>query len=55
MALMFVCILKFSEDSASLPYFIRRTKNHMYPVYEEVRHDNQLLTKVAKIEGDIWV
>ncbi|ESP01624.1 hypothetical protein LOTGIDRAFT_139457 [Lottia gigantea] len=42
------------ESSTSLPYFVRRTKNHMLPVYAEVQHTNRHLVRIKNIDGDIW-
>lgn len=42
------------DDAKKLPYFVRRTKNHMQPVY--IHRKNRCLrqlTVVRKIEGDI--
>lgn len=38
-----------------LPYYIERTKNHMYPVFLHITFRGQRrITKVKYIEGDIW-
>ncbi|XP_013410396.1 probable 39S ribosomal protein L49, mitochondrial [Lingula anatina] len=36
------------------PYCIRRTKNHMYPVYYQEDKDKRHLTKIRYITGDVW-
>ncbi|XP_011152519.1 probable 39S ribosomal protein L49, mitochondrial isoform X2 [Harpegnathos saltator] len=37
------------------PYFIRRTRNHMQPVYLEITYRGmRKITIVSNIEGDIW-
>ncbi|KAL8612831.1 hypothetical protein ACOMHN_038086 [Nucella lapillus] len=43
------------EEAQSLPYFVRRTRNHMLPMYEEERNGNtRKMVKVRNIDGDIW-
>ncbi|XP_076443016.1 large ribosomal subunit protein mL49-like [Babylonia areolata] len=43
------------EEAKSLPYFVRRTKNHMLPMYEELRNGNtRKMVKIRNIDGDIW-
>ncbi|KAK7104441.1 large ribosomal subunit protein mL49-like [Littorina saxatilis] len=43
------------ESAKSLPYYVRRTKNHMLPIYEEVRNgDTRKLVMIKHIDGDIW-
>ncbi|XP_025104479.1 39S ribosomal protein L49, mitochondrial-like [Pomacea canaliculata] len=43
------------EADLTLPYFVRRTKNHMLPIYQELRNGNtRKLVKIRYIEGDIW-
>lgn len=38
-----------------LPYFIKRSRNYMVPVYLELSHrDQRRLSLVKNIEGDIW-
>ncbi|XP_037036867.1 probable 39S ribosomal protein L49, mitochondrial [Bradysia coprophila] len=40
----------------SHPYFVRRTKNHMIPVYlEKFFRGQRHITKLQKIQGDIWM
>ena len=42
-------------ESVQLPYFVHRTKNHMLPIYLLVKKgDTRILTKVRKVDGDIW-
>jgi len=36
-------------------YWVRRTKNHMMPVYLKTRKDTQLITVIQKIDGDMFV
>lgn len=37
------------------PYFIRRTKNYMLPVYLDITYRGvRKITIISKIEGDIW-
>ncbi|XP_046439590.1 39S ribosomal protein L49, mitochondrial-like [Daphnia pulex] len=45
-----------SDTPPNLPYFVKRTKNFMVPVYlnfEEVRNARKI-TIIRHIEGDIW-
>ncbi|KAK6182141.1 hypothetical protein SNE40_009892 [Patella caerulea] len=42
------------EEALSLPYQVRRTKNHMLPVYHEQTHQNRHCVHIRKVEGDIW-
>lgn len=42
-------------EARSYPYFIRRSKNHMVPVYLDLGFRNlRKRTIVQNIEGDIW-
>nr|CAH0111780.1 unnamed protein product [Daphnia galeata] len=46
-----------ADTPPNLPYFVKRTKNYMVPVYlkfEEVRNERKI-TIIRHIEGDIWV
>ena len=41
--------------SNDCPYFVRRTKNHMVPVYmERTFRGQRRVTVIRKIQGDIW-
>lgn len=43
------------EKFEQLPYFVKRSKNHLPSVYLKLKHDNmQRLTHVKHIEGDIF-
>ena len=43
-------------DLAALPYFIKRTRYHNFPIYLETHAGgNRKMTVVKFIEGDIWV
>ncbi|XP_046749682.1 probable 39S ribosomal protein L49, mitochondrial [Diprion similis] len=45
-----------SEDALKLPYFVRRTKNYLQPVYlERSFRGMRRITIVRKIEGNIWL
>lgn len=45
----------FANSENLQPYFIHRTKNHMIPVYLEVkRRGDTKLTVLRKIQGDIF-
>lgn len=44
------------EEARNLPYFIPRTKNHQIPIYLCLSHKgNRKISKIKKIEGDIWL
>ncbi|XP_063229363.1 large ribosomal subunit protein mL49 [Bacillus rossius redtenbacheri] len=44
-----------SEAAKDLPYFIKRNKNHMVPVYLYRGHLGHVrITQVKHIQGDIW-
>lgn len=44
-----------AENLKDRPYFIERTKNHMIPVYMDVKQRGmKRLTYIKKIKGDIW-
>jgi len=46
-----------ADSGCHFPFFVRRTKNHMVPVYlrlEAIRGERKI-TLVKHIEGDIWV
>lgn len=44
------------EEAKNLPYFIARTKNHEVPIYLNITYRGmRKITKVKKIEGDIWL
>ncbi|XP_041353593.1 39S ribosomal protein L49, mitochondrial-like [Gigantopelta aegis] len=44
-----------TASSTTHPYFIKRTKNHMFPVYLETSHaGTRQLVKIKQVEGDIW-
>ncbi|KAL2728526.1 hypothetical protein V1478_006158 [Vespula squamosa] len=37
------------------PYFIQRTKNHMLPIYLQIKFRGmRKVTQIRKIQGDIW-
>ncbi|XP_971683.2 large ribosomal subunit protein mL49 [Tribolium castaneum] len=43
------------DDLKDRPYFIARTRNHMMPVYLEIRQRGTARhTIIKKIQGDIW-
>ncbi|THD19283.1 39S ribosomal protein L49 mitochondrial [Fasciola hepatica] len=50
------------ELSSKFPYFVRRTKNHMLPVYYEEKqrklaeqaHGMRQLTVIKHVDGDMW-
>lgn len=43
------------EQYKKLPYYVRRTKNHMLPVFLTIRYRGfRRLTFIKNIEGDIW-
>lgn len=43
------------EKYKDLPYFLKRTRNFMLPVYLDISYrGTRRLTYVRKIEGDIW-
>ncbi|XP_076875655.1 large ribosomal subunit protein mL49 [Brachyhypopomus gauderio] len=42
------------ETPPSLPYMIRRSRMHNVPVYSDIKHGNQMITLLRKVEGDIW-
>lgn len=43
------------EKYKELPYFVKRTKNHMLPIYLRIGfRGNRRLTTIRNIEGDIW-
>ena len=45
----------FTDEAFSLPYFIRRTKSYMEPVYLSRSNRNlRKITVIRYIEGDIW-
>ncbi|XP_014257369.1 probable 39S ribosomal protein L49, mitochondrial [Cimex lectularius] len=45
-----------SESAMKFPYYIRRSKNHMIPVYLHFSHRNtRRLTHIHHIAGDIWL
>lgn len=49
-------IIFSAEKTASLPYNIERTKNHMLPIYvEETDANTRKFTRIKNIQGDIWV
>ncbi|KAL1138632.1 hypothetical protein AAG570_008695, partial [Ranatra chinensis] len=40
----------------NLPYFLRRSKNHMIPVYLKLSHRGmRKLTVIRHIKGDVWL
>ncbi|CAG9788258.1 unnamed protein product [Diatraea saccharalis] len=44
------------DEAKSLPFFISRTKNHDIPIYMETTFKgNRRITKIKKIDGDIWL
>ncbi|OWR50820.1 putative 39S ribosomal protein L49 [Danaus plexippus plexippus] len=44
------------EEAKNLPYYIARNKNHQIPIYLEIGYRGQRkITKIKKIEGDIWL
>lgn len=48
-------VVLISAKPGDYPYFVRRTKSHMIPVYLERTHRGQRrITKIRMIEGDIW-
>ena len=37
------------------PYHVRRSRNHMLPVYTKVRHlDNLFITRINNVDGDLF-
>lgn len=43
-------------DPKSFPYFLKRSRNHMLPVYLDIAYrGTRHLTKVRNIQGDIWI
>lgn len=43
------------ETYKHLPYYVKRTKNHMLPVFLDIKHRGfRRLTFIKHIEGDIW-
>lgn len=49
-------IILFEESATQWPYYVRRTRNHMMPVYMLTKAGgSQHITKIGKIDGDIWV
>ncbi|GAB1602772.1 39S ribosomal protein L49, mitochondrial-like [Argonauta hians] len=47
--------LPSTKSSLKQPYFVKRTKNHMLPLYVEKKFGgNRILTKICKIDGDVW-
>lgn len=43
------------EKYKNLPYYVKRTRNHMLPVYLQITHrGSRRVTIVKHIEGDIW-
>ncbi|KAK7469619.1 hypothetical protein BaRGS_00036348 [Batillaria attramentaria] len=43
------------ESGRTHPYFVRRTKNHVLPIYPEFRNGGtRKLVLIKNIEGDIW-
>ncbi|XP_070578912.1 large ribosomal subunit protein mL49-like [Ptychodera flava] len=43
------------DKSTKLPYFVKRTRLHNWPVYTLIKNGGtRQLTVVRKIEGDIW-
>lgn len=43
------------EKYSILPYYIKRTKNHMLPVYLTITYrGHRRVTIIKNIEGDIW-
>lgn len=46
----------FIANVQFLPYFVRRTRNHMLPLYIHIRHRGMHRRTVLKnIHGDIWL
>ncbi|KAJ2951711.1 hypothetical protein O0L34_g13873 [Tuta absoluta] len=44
------------EESKNLPYFLPRNKNHNLPIYLDITfRGTRKITKIKKIEGDIWL
>lgn len=44
-----------NENGLKHPYFVKRTKNHMLPLYLDVKyHGTRPLTKICRIDGNIW-
>ncbi|XP_049795701.1 probable 39S ribosomal protein L49, mitochondrial [Schistocerca nitens] len=45
-----------SDAALSLPYFVKRNKNYMLPVYLNIKFRGQRrITVVRNIQGDIWL
>ena len=45
-----------SASSASLPYVVRRTRFHSFPVYQEIScGGSRKMTLMRQVQGDIWV
>lgn len=43
------------EKYKQLPYYVKRTKNHMLPVFLSIKHRGfRRVTFIKNIEGDIW-
>ena len=50
--------LKFSESllETEQPYYVKRTRNYMMPVYVHMnKKSTQVTTRVSHVIGDIWV
>lgn len=44
------------EEAINHPYFLQRSKNHEIPIYLNIGNRGiRKVTKVKKIEGDIWM
>lgn len=44
-----------AADAVKLPYFVERTKNHMFPVYVNATYRGQRrITTLKRVSGDIW-
>ncbi|XP_046582015.1 39S ribosomal protein L49, mitochondrial-like [Haliotis rubra] len=44
-----------AENQSPMKYFVKRTKNHMLPLYMQTTHaGNRHMVMIRKVEGDIW-
>lgn len=49
-------VLPVLAESVESPYFVRRSRNHMIPVYLTISHRGfRRLTTIRHVMGDIWL